>query len=98
MKRGFFAYSSQPKSCEEANELAIEKINSQGNVIISSWKKLKINGSFIIDKVIDSISCADFFCADITGINDNVLFEIGYAIGLNKPIWLIFDKSHIRCV
>ena len=96
MKKGFFAYSSQPEFCEDAIENAITKINSGGVAQISSWKELRVNGKFIINEVLEAIDNADFFCADLTGINDNVLFEIGYAIGINKPVWLIFDTSHIE--
>jgi hypothetical protein len=31
--------------------------------------------------------------ADVTGLNPNVLFELGYAIALNKRIWLLFDPN-----
>jgi hypothetical protein len=37
---------------------------------------------------------SDFFCADITGINPNVMFELGYAIATDKRIWLIRDESY----
>ena len=96
MKKGFFAYSSQPKFCEDAIENAITEINGGGVAKISSWKQLHVNGRFIINEVLEAIHSADFFCADLTGINDNVIFEIGYAIGINKPVWLNFDTSHIE--
>jgi len=96
MKKGFFAYSSRPEFCEDAIENAITQINGGGVANISSWKQLRVNGKFIINEVLEAIFNADFFCADLTGINDNVLFEIGYAIGINKPVWLIFDTSHIE--
>ena len=94
MKKGFFAYSSKPPYCADVVESAITEINSGQTVELSSWKQLKINGKFIVNEVIKAIQTSDFFCADLTGLNDNVLFEIGYAIGINKPIWLIFDTSH----
>lgn len=96
MKNGFFAYSSKPQCCENAIEKAIKEINMGKTVHIKSWKKLRTNGKLIINEVLSEIMNADFFCADLTGLNDNVLFEIGFAIGLNKPIWLIFDTSHIE--
>ena len=71
MKKGFFAYSSQPEFCENAIENAITEINSGDIVQISSWKGLRVNGKFIINEVLDAINKADFFCADLTGINDN---------------------------
>jgi len=94
MKKGVFAYSSNPSFCEDAIENAVSEINDGKIVKINSWKELKISGKFVIDEILKAIYDADFFCADLTGINDNVLFEIGYAIGINKPLWLIFDTSH----
>lgn len=94
MKKGFFAYSSNPPFCEDAIENAVTEINSGGIAKINSWKELKISGKFVIDEVLKAIHSADFFCADLTGVNDNVLFEIGYAIGIDKPLWLIFDTTH----
>lgn len=98
MKKGFFAYSSLPPHCEDVVETAIKEINLGQTVSLASWKELKINGKFIINEVLKSIQQADFLCADLTGLNDNVLFEIGYAIGINKPIWLLFDTTHIESV
>lgn len=95
MKKGFFAYSSQPKHCGEFIESAIKKINERGQTILESWRKLDINGKFIITEVLQAIDESDYFCADLTGMNDNVLFEIGYALSINKPIWLIIDNSNI---
>jgi energy-coupling factor transporter ATP-binding protein EcfA2 len=96
IKKGFFAYSSQPVHCGQFIELAIKKINSNGNTKLDSWRKLEINGKFIINEVLKEIDNSDYFCADLTGMNDNVLFEIGYALSKNKPIWLIIDNSHIE--
>lgn len=93
-KIGFFAYSSFPASSGQAVEKAISTINSEGNVTIKSWINLKNSGKFIINEIIDEIDNSDFFCADLTGMNNNVLFEIGYAISKQKPILLILDTSH----
>jgi nucleoside 2-deoxyribosyltransferase len=95
IKQGFFAYSSVPTSCQESIENAIKRINETGVVKITSWKQLEINGKFIINEVLKKVDESDFFCADLTGMNDNVLFEVGYAIAKNKPVWLIIDKSHM---
>lgn len=96
MKNAFFAYSSYPHNCEDIIEKAIIQINKGGSYNITSWKQLSINGKFIINEIVKAIEGSDLFCADLTGMNDNVLFEIGYAIGRNKPILLIFDDAHIE--
>ncbi len=40
----------------------------------------------ITDQIISAIERSDLLIADITGSNPNVLFELGYADALNKPI------------
>jgi len=96
MKTGFFAYSSKLASCSQSVEPAIQEINDGGVTKIQSWTGLDINGVFIIDPILNAIDQADYFCADLTGLNDNVLFELGYAIAKRKPIWLINDPSIIK--
>ena len=95
MKQGFFAYSSEPKHCGEFIEEAIENINKSGVTRLISWKDLAVGGKFIIEPILENIDKSDYFCADLTGINDNVLFELGFAIAKEKPVWLLFDTSHL---
>lgn len=91
---GFFAYGSQYASSGECIEEAIEQINKGGEVVITSWRELQTTGRFIVSEVIDAIDNSDFFCCDLTGLNDNVLFELGYALARKKPIFIINDVSH----
>lgn len=95
-EKGFFAYSSTPASCGEAIEDAIKLINQSGHVELFSWRKLSVSGKLIISEIVDAIDNADFFCADLTGLNDNVLFELGYALAKRKQVFLINDISHIE--
>lgn len=39
-------------------------------------------------------STANFF--EISSVNGNVLFELGYTIGLRKPYFLLNDKGHVN--
>jgi hypothetical protein len=98
MKTGFFAYSGQPKSSGDSIEEAIKIINDAGDVLLTSWKKFSINGRTIIEDVIKAIDNADYFCADLTGLSDNVIFELGYAISKNKSIFLVLDSSHTESI
>lgn len=93
-KYGFFAYGSDYSHSGEFIEEAIKQINKSGNyILIESWKPLRIAGKLIISEILNKIESADFLCADLTGLNDNVLFEIGFAIGRKKPVFLIHDTS-----
>ena len=91
---GFFAYGSEYTSSGECIEEAIGIINAGGEVVISSWKELQISGKFIVTEVLSAIDKSDFFCCDLTGMNDNVLFELGYALAKKKPVFIINDVSH----
>ena len=50
---------------------------------------MAVNGQFIGDETIRKILDADCFIADISILNLNVTYEIGFAIGSRKPICLI---------
>ncbi|HSK73128.1 MAG TPA: hypothetical protein VK892_15630 [Pyrinomonadaceae bacterium] len=41
----------------------------------------------------NAVRSADFCIADISGTNLNVMYEVGYALGVNKPVIFIADKE-----
>jgi len=89
----FFAYSS---STEIGNTIdnAIKLINKNiPEVNILSWKKIQVSGKIISDQVIKQIDEAQLFICDLTDMNKNVLFELGYAIAKNKRIWIVLDTN-----
>jgi nucleoside 2-deoxyribosyltransferase len=47
----------------------------------------------IIEMILRSINQADFIIADLTGNNPNVMYEIGYAQALRKPLFLIVQQD-----
>ncbi len=95
-KWGFFAYGSEPPHCGEFIEDAIKKVNKDGQlVMIKSWKLLTISGNLLISQILKEIESSDFFCADVTGLNENVLFELGFAIAKRKKIFITQDTSII---
>ncbi len=89
----FVAYPSDPPSRAESVELAIEEIKNGGVVEIAGWKSTSVGGRIIISAICEEIRKCQLFVADVTGLNPNVLFELGYAISLNKRIWLLFDTN-----
>lgn len=91
---GFFAYSSAPPSIPATIRAAVESVNKLQEVRIVTWDNLQVGGKYIIGEICAAIDEAQFFCADITTINPNVMFELGFAIARNKRIWLIRDDSY----
>jgi hypothetical protein len=89
----FVAYGSSIPGQGDAIENAVEKIAAGGLIDIKSWTDLQIAGHLIAQEVCDVIYASDLFIADVTSLNPNVLFELGYAISLKKRIWLLHDPS-----
>jgi len=85
--RYFVAYPSGPPALEETIEMSIKEIRNGSVVDIKGWKSLDIKGHFVVNQVCSEIGKCDVFVCDLTGLNRNVLFELGYAIARNKRIW-----------
>lgn len=91
--KGFFAYPSQPLGLGETVRAAIDKINQGGSATVRPWEECRVGGKIIVAEICKEIDHADFFCADLTRLNPNVMFELGYAIARDRRIWLILDTS-----
>lgn len=89
----FVAYTSMVPGGGDSIEKAIELLNESGQINVKGWKSLSIGGSLIIASICDEIRKCDVFVADVTTLNSNVLFELGFATALGKKIWPLFDPS-----
>ena len=89
----FFAYPSQPPALAETIRSAVEQINASKQTYVRTWEDTNIGGKPIIHEICKAIDDADLLLADLTGLNPNVLFEVGYAISKNKRIWGVLDAS-----
>jgi nucleoside 2-deoxyribosyltransferase len=85
---GFYAYASSPAEIGQTIEEAVNIVSSNNTLIVETWKALDIANHFISEKVLEGIDACDFLIADISILNFNVTYEIGYAIGRKKRILL----------
>ncbi|WP_434746288.1 P-loop ATPase, Sll1717 family [Candidatus Pantoea rara] len=92
-EKAFFGYPGNPNEIGEVIEAAIASYNKRSMNAIVSWKALEIAGAFIADQVLKQIDESDLFLADISHLNFNVTYEIGYAIGKSKRVILFKNKS-----
>lgn len=90
---GFYAYASSPAEIGQTIEQAVATTKTNSDMETETWKALDIPGHFISDKVLETINSSSFFIADISVLNFNVTYEIGYAIGKGKRILLTKNKS-----
>lgn len=87
-KRFFFAYPSEPSEIGSVIErVAVQLPN------VKTWKSMDIAGNFLGTSVLKEIESRDGLNADITRLNFNVTYEIGYAIGKHKRLVLIRNRA-----
>lgn len=94
MANSFLAYPSRPPEVGATINAALEILRTKhGQSDIKSWEQNDIAGRLIIDPILEQIEGASFVFADITRLNFNVTYEIGYAIGKQKRIILLRNNS-----
>ena len=91
---GFVAYPSRPPQIGQAVKAALTILrssNAPGS--FQSWEESDIAGRFLVEPILANIEGSDVLVADITRLNFNVVFEIGYAIGIGKRSYLIRNSA-----
>ncbi len=92
--RGFFIYPSRPSHLAQTSLAAVEDLRHFGDPNDwRSWQHLQPSGQLIFCEICKAVRAADKTIADITKLNFNVLFEIGYALGLRRAILPVCDTS-----
>jgi hypothetical protein len=85
----FFAYASQPALIGETIEQALSNLrNKSGITVVESWRETDIAGRFIAEQVLNKIADATALIADVTHLNFNVTYEVGFALGKGKKVIL----------
>ncbi|WP_240420307.1 P-loop ATPase, Sll1717 family [Paenibacillus periandrae] len=96
IKKAFYAYSSQRRDLLEDIRTAVKLINENNNVLITTWEDLAVSGKYIVTGILNAIEQCDLFICDLTYLNYNVLYELGYAISKEKKIWITLNSSHSK--
>jgi hypothetical protein len=91
---GFVSYASSPDLVGHTIEGALEIYAArQGRDRFASWRENDIAGHFIVDPILDNIAASQCLVADISTLNFNVAYEIGYTIGRGKRAVLVKNKA-----
>ena len=97
--KAFLAYpSSLPDVTQAINGAKRILSTSRRELELHLWEENDISGRPLTDPIFEGIAQADILIADITAMNFNVTFEIGYAIGLGKRVYLTRDRNFARDV
>lgn len=89
----FFAYPGSPPLLTETMREAARKIGERTELSVRTWEELRVDGRLIIGEVLRAIDSASTVVAEVTDLNSNVLFEIGYALAADKHVVLCLDTS-----
>jgi hypothetical protein len=92
-RSAFFAYGSEPEHRRETLSTAAELLTKSGKVTGRTWEQIGRPGRLAIGEILQAIDEADVLVCDTTDLNPNVLFELGYAIGLERRVYLVRDPS-----
>jgi hypothetical protein len=94
MTKAFFAYPSSVRDAVQAIQEAKQHLStSKPELELQLWQENDISGRPLTDPIFEHIASADMLFADITVMNFNVTFEVGYAVGLGKRVHLVRDKN-----
>ena len=86
----FVAYSSNNTSLSGTILEAVRHANSKSNAVrYEPWEYNDIPGQFVISPILERIHESSFIVADITYLNLNVVYEIGFTIGSRKRAFLV---------
>jgi hypothetical protein len=75
---------------------AARKLEERTELAVRTWEQLRVDGRLIIGEVLRAIDSSSTVVAEITDLNPNVLFEIGYALAADKQVVLCLDTSDGR--
>jgi hypothetical protein len=99
---GLFLYPDESEiisaAIEEAAKIlrAIPAHTLSGPLHWLTWKDLGVSGQIIFCAICKAIRFATIVIADVTTLNLNLMFEIGYALGIGVPVIPIRDTSFIK--
>ena len=94
----FYAYPSSPPDIGETIEQATKELAKdtdirKSRVRFSTWTDSVVSGKHLWRDIEDRIERSHIFACDLTYPNPNVSFELGFAIGRFKRIFLSVDEG-----
>lgn len=90
----FVAYSAQDPQLAGAILEAVSHANARSAAVrYEPWEYNDVSGQPLISPILERIQESSFIVADITYLNLNVVYEIGFTIGSNKRAFLVRHKA-----
>ena len=92
--RGFFIYPTEPQHLAHTVQEAVRQLQKHSSEAqLKTWRDLNVGGHIVFCELCKAMRSARLIVANITNLNFNVLFELGYAFGLGKSVLPVRDVS-----
>jgi hypothetical protein len=92
--RGLFLYGSKPPEIPSTLSRAAQLLSELGTDRFATWRQMDTAGHIIFCEICKSMRGAAAVYADVTTLNFNLMFEIGFAIGLGLPVRPVRDPTY----
>ena len=89
----FVAYPSSPSIVGSCIRAAAHRANIRPGVRFSIWEENDIAGRPLTAPVLKTIEESRVLVADVTRLNFNVTYEIGFSIGMGRRAFLVRNRS-----
>lgn len=90
----FFAYEGGHTENSDAIKAGVKEFNHyQSRYFAITWEDMEISGKIINKCIMDEIDQCTIFACDLTYMNHNVLFELGYAIAKKKNLLILMNDT-----
>lgn len=89
----FVAYPGGNPLRAEAMREGAHQIAKRTGLAVETWEDMEVTGGFMIGAIQGRIRECTTVIAEVSDLNWNVLFEVGYAIAQNKRVWLLVDTT-----
>lgn len=92
--QAFVAYASRDTGLANQILQGVSKANRKlSNIRYDPWEFNDVAGNPLISPIVEGIDGSKFVVADITYLNRNVAYEIGFAIGRGRRCFLVRSSS-----
>lgn len=92
--RAFVAYTARDTLLARIISVGVSKANAlTKDVRYTPWEISDVAGHPLTSPILEGIEGSKFIVADITYLNPNVVYEVGFAIGKEKRVFLIRSRA-----
>jgi hypothetical protein len=94
MQKVFFGFPEHPADVVDSIMSGIQQYrDGRATRKVIPWNQLDGFTVHIIESIREAIRQCDYALFDVTSLNANVCYEIGFAAGLGKPVSLLLNSS-----